>query len=203
VDGSPWNDKRDVALINVMARAGLRVSETSCSRSRCRAGARLGNTAGKRGQEGLKVRTQAVSAEAGGSAQAYLKVRPQEAGYLLFLSRTHRALDPGDVQRMYLEQRDGQESSSQLHHALPGAESRRHRHPTTILGVRQYQPMGDRMSPQDSSDLHDNALSASKYPPGSEDGGRDVVAHRPAELGMKIKMGVRCRSTHPVQSHHS
>jgi integrase len=27
VDGSPWNDKHDVALINVMARAGLRVSE--------------------------------------------------------------------------------------------------------------------------------------------------------------------------------
>jgi hypothetical protein len=28
VADSPWNDKRDVALINVMARAGLRVSET-------------------------------------------------------------------------------------------------------------------------------------------------------------------------------
>ena len=48
----------------------------------------------------MKVRTLAVSAEARGSAQAYLKVRPQEAGDLLFLSRTHRALDPRDVQRM-------------------------------------------------------------------------------------------------------
>jgi hypothetical protein len=88
----------------------------------------------------LKVRTQAVSAEAGGSAQAHLKVRPQEAGYLLFLSRTRRALDPGDVQRMYLEQRDGRESSPQLRHALPGAESRRHRHPTTILGYAKVSP---------------------------------------------------------------
>jgi hypothetical protein len=94
-------------------------------------------------------------------------------------------------------------SQSSLTRALASAESRRHRHQTTILGVRQYQPIGDRMSPVGSSDLHDNALSASKCPPGSGYSGRDVVAHHPAELGMRIKLGVRCRSTHPAQGHHS
>jgi site-specific recombinase XerD len=35
--------------------------------------------------------------------KTYLQVRPEVAGDLLFLSRTHRALDPRDVQRMVSE----------------------------------------------------------------------------------------------------
>ncbi len=35
--------------------------------------------------------------------KAYLQVRPKVIGDLLFLSRTHRALDPRDVQRMMSE----------------------------------------------------------------------------------------------------
>jgi integrase/recombinase XerD len=103
VDGPHWSDKRDVALINVMSRAGLRVSEALALKT---ADVELGSRSGTllvREGKGLKERTLALSAEARAALQAYLKVRPKVAGDLLFVSRTHRALDPRDVQRMVSE----------------------------------------------------------------------------------------------------
>jgi integrase/recombinase XerC len=44
-----------------------------------------------------------VSAETRAILQAYLQASPNVNGDLLFLSRTHRALDPRDVQRMVSE----------------------------------------------------------------------------------------------------
>ena len=45
----------------------------------------------------------ALSAEARAALKTYLQMRPKVAGDLLFLSRTHRALDSRDVQRMVSE----------------------------------------------------------------------------------------------------
>jgi len=103
VDGPHWSDKRDVALINVMARAGLRVSEALALKV---GDVELGPRSGKllvREGKGLKSRTLALSSEARDTLKAYLQVRPEVRGDLLFLSRTHRALDPRDVQRMVSE----------------------------------------------------------------------------------------------------
>jgi site-specific recombinase XerC len=52
-----------------------------------------------RTDKGLKERNPAISSEARDTLKAYLQVRPKVAGDLLFLSRTHHALDPRDVQR--------------------------------------------------------------------------------------------------------
>jgi site-specific recombinase XerD len=103
VDGPHWSDKRDVALINVMARAGLRVSEALALKV---GDVELGPRSGKllvREGKGLKSRSLALSSETRETLKAYLQVRPKLAGDLLFLSRTHRALDPRDVQRMVSE----------------------------------------------------------------------------------------------------
>jgi len=103
VDGPHWSDKRDVALINVMARAGLRVSEALALKlGDVELGSRSGTLLVREGK-GLKERTLALSAEARALLQAYLKMRPKVDADLLFLSRTHRALDPRDVQRMVSE----------------------------------------------------------------------------------------------------
>ena len=63
---------------------------------------RVRNVVGERGK-GLKLRTLALSSEARDTLKTYLQVRPEVNGDLLFLSRTHRALDPRDVQRMVSE----------------------------------------------------------------------------------------------------
>ena len=103
VDGPHWNDKRDVALINVMARAGLRVSEALALKvSDVELGPRSGKLLVREGK-GLKSRTLALSSEARDTLKAYLQVRPEMDGDLLFISRTHRVLDPRDVQRMVSE----------------------------------------------------------------------------------------------------
>jgi site-specific recombinase XerD len=103
VDGPQWSDRRDVALINVMARTGLRVSEALALKV---GDIELGPRSGKllvREGKGLKSRTLALSSETRDTLKAYLQVRPEVNGDLLFLSRTHRALDPRDVQRMVSE----------------------------------------------------------------------------------------------------
>jgi len=99
-DGPHWSDKRDVALINVMARAGLRVSEALALKvGDVELGPRSGTLLVRKGK-GLKERRLALSSEARDTLKAYLQVRPKVATDLLFLSRTHRSLDPRDVQRM-------------------------------------------------------------------------------------------------------
>ena len=103
VDGPQWSDRRDVALINVMARTGLRVSEALALKV---GDIELGPRSAKllvREGKGLKSRTLALSSETRDTLKAYLQVRPEANGDLLFLSRTHRALDPRDVQRMVSE----------------------------------------------------------------------------------------------------
>jgi integrase/recombinase XerD len=103
VDGPHWSDKRDVALINVMARAGLRIGEALALKiSDVELGSRSGKLLVREGK-GLKERRLALSSEARDTLKAYLQVRPKVTSDLLFLSRTHRALDPRDVQRIVSE----------------------------------------------------------------------------------------------------
>jgi site-specific recombinase XerC len=88
-----------VALINVMARAGLRVSEALARKV---GDVELGPCSGTllvRTDRGLTERNLAISSEARDTLKAYLRVRPKVAGDLVFLSRTHHALDSRDVQR--------------------------------------------------------------------------------------------------------
>ena len=82
VDGSHWGDKRDVALINVMARAGLRVSEALTLKvGDVELGPRSGTLLVREGK-GLKERTLALSAEARAALKTYLQMRPRVAGDL-------------------------------------------------------------------------------------------------------------------------
>jgi len=103
VDGPHWSDKRDVVLVNLMARAGLRVSEALALKvGDVELGPRSGTLLVRTGK-GLKERKLALSSEARDALKAYLQVRPKVANDLLFLSRTQRALDPRDVQRLVSE----------------------------------------------------------------------------------------------------
>ena len=90
VDGPLWSDKRNVALINVMARAGLRVSEALALKvGDVELGPRSGALLVRTGK-GLKERKLALSSEARDALKGYLQARPKVADDLLFLSRTHR-----------------------------------------------------------------------------------------------------------------
>ena len=130
--------------------------------------------------------------------KAYLHVRPKVDGDLLFLSRTHSTLDPCDVQRMVFEaaRREGLKFGVTPH-------TLGHSFATRFLTKNQ----GD-LATLATILGHANistttAVSTPQCPPDSGDGGRDVVAHRPAELGTRIKMGVLCDTTRPDQSYRS
>ena len=78
VDGPQWSGKRrDVALINVMARAGLRVSETLALKV---GDVELGRRSGKslvREGEGLKSRALALASEAKETLGGYPRCGPR------------------------------------------------------------------------------------------------------------------------------
>lgn len=103
VDGPHWSDKRDVALIFLMARAGLRVSETLALRlGDVEITLDWGSLLLKRAK-GMRERRCSLPMEARAALQTYMDVRPLHNGDVLFLSRTCRPLDPRDVQRIVAE----------------------------------------------------------------------------------------------------
>jgi site-specific recombinase XerD len=90
VDGDRWTDKRNVAMIAVMARAGLRVGEvvgldTEDVTLRDRSG--WVRVRGK----GRKERRAPLSNEARKVLQAYLSMRPESGDGALFLSRDEQS----------------------------------------------------------------------------------------------------------------
>ncbi len=101
VDGPDWQDKRNVALLNVLARAGLRISEAlSLNIGDVQLGDRGGVVLIRQGKGG-KERSVALPKEARAALRAYLAVRPQAPeSKLLFLSRSWQALGARDVQRL-------------------------------------------------------------------------------------------------------
>ncbi len=104
VEGARWQDQRNLALLNVLARAGLRVSEVLALRLddvtlNGRSGALL-----VRQGKGLKERTVVLSKEARAALRAYLDVRPRALQTdVLFISRSWQPLGPRDVQRVITE----------------------------------------------------------------------------------------------------
>ncbi len=100
VEGDTWQAKRDVAILNLMARTGLRVSEVVALRlDDVTLNARKGHVV-VRASKGLKERTVPLPKAAREALRAYLDARPPWAGEVLFVSRTGRPLTPRDVQRL-------------------------------------------------------------------------------------------------------
>jgi integrase/recombinase XerC len=101
LDGPSWRDKRNVALVNVLARAGLRISEALALKvDDLELGARSGSVIVRMGK-GLRERRVPLPVEARAVLTAYLKVRPEDSD-VLFLTRTHAPLlarDAFDVTR--------------------------------------------------------------------------------------------------------
>jgi len=103
LEGPRWLDKRNVALVSLMARAGLRVSEALGLRmGDVELNARSGSVLVRRGK-GLKERRVPLSAEARRALREYLEVRPEARTDMLFLSRTLEPLKARDVQRLIAE----------------------------------------------------------------------------------------------------
>ena len=95
-----WLDKRNVALIAVIARAGLRVGEVvALDLNDVELNARSGWALIRRGK-GLKERRVPLALEARKALAAYLEARPEWAKRALFVSKTGRRMTKRDVQRM-------------------------------------------------------------------------------------------------------
>jgi site-specific recombinase XerD len=98
--GDRWLDKRNVAMISLMARAGLRVSEVTALRlSDVQTSERKGQVLIRQGK-GLKERTVPLSRMARAELAAYLAVRPSFAGEWLFVSQGGKPLSARDAQRL-------------------------------------------------------------------------------------------------------
>jgi len=94
---------RDTAVLNLMARAGLRVSEVTALQV---ADVELNGRSGWliiRSGKGNKTRRVPLNSEARQALQAWLEERPQAQTQAVFLSRSGRPLSERDVQRMVAE----------------------------------------------------------------------------------------------------
>ncbi len=100
LEGPQWLDKRNVAMVSLMVRAGLRVSEVVALRiGDLELSDRKGQVTVRQGK-GLKERTVPLSRKARAEVKAYLEVRPSFAGQLVFVSQAGRPLAARDVQRL-------------------------------------------------------------------------------------------------------
>lgn len=100
VEGSRWMDKRNVALVSIMARAGLRVGEAvALDLADIEINERSGWALIRLGK-GLKERRVPLSLQTRKDLSVYLKVRPRSVTEALFLSKTGRRMGSRDVERM-------------------------------------------------------------------------------------------------------
>ncbi|MDX9956172.1 MAG: tyrosine-type recombinase/integrase [Anaerolineae bacterium] len=104
VEGPDWQDVRNGAMLNVLARAGLRLSEVLALKlDDVTLNDRSGSLLVRQGK-GKKERTVALAKEARAALRAYLDVRPKMAQTeVLFISRSWQPLGPRDVQRLIAE----------------------------------------------------------------------------------------------------
>lgn len=103
LEGPDWQDLRNVALVNVLARAGLRISEAlALELSDLDLRPRSGGLLVRQGK-GSKQRTVPLAVEARNALAAYLAVRPAAPTPALFISRTWRRLEPRAVQLLLTE----------------------------------------------------------------------------------------------------
>ncbi len=100
IEGESWPARRDRAILSLLARAGLRVSELVALRpGDLTLSDRKGQLVVRHGK-GLKERTLPLNRQARADLLAYLAVRPEWGGETLFVSRRGGALDSRDVQRL-------------------------------------------------------------------------------------------------------
>ncbi len=99
-EGERWLDKRNTALLSLLARAGLRVSEVcALAMGDVTLNGRSGAALVRKGK-GVKKRQVALSKQARQALQAYSEVRPDWPTEQLFFSRTGKPLDTRAVQRL-------------------------------------------------------------------------------------------------------
>lgn len=97
------NNPRDYAILNLMARAGLRVGEVvSLEVSDIELKERSGWITIRQGK-GNKTRRVPLGLEARKAVQAWMKVRPFHEAKVLFTSRSGKALTARDIQRLVYE----------------------------------------------------------------------------------------------------
>ncbi|RMH00926.1 MAG: hypothetical protein D6706_02850 [Chloroflexi bacterium] len=100
VAGQRWLDKRNVAIISLLARAGLRVGEVVTVRiDDLTLSERKGQVVVRHGK-GLKERIVPLNRQVRQDVRAYLEVRPSVVETTLFISRTGQPLANRDVQRL-------------------------------------------------------------------------------------------------------
>jgi len=104
VEGSDWQDVRNGAMLAILARAGLRLSEALALKlDDVTLNDRSGSLLVRQGK-GKKERTVALAKEARAALRAYLEVRPKMAQTeVLFISRSWQPLGARDVQRLITE----------------------------------------------------------------------------------------------------
>lgn len=103
LEGPDWQDLRNVALVNVLARAGLRISEAlALELADVDLRPRSGDLLVRQGK-GSKQRTVPLAVEARQALTAYLAVRPAATTPAVFISRTWRRLEPRAVQLLLAE----------------------------------------------------------------------------------------------------
>ena len=99
-EGEGWIEKRNVALLALMAKAGLRVGEViALERTDMELNARSGWALVRSGK-GNKARRVPLNAEVRRALQEYLACRPDFPTQRLFVSRTGAPLSARDVQRL-------------------------------------------------------------------------------------------------------
>jgi site-specific recombinase XerD len=102
-EGEDWIHKRNVAILSLMARAGLRVGEVvALELGDVELGARSGWARVRRGK-GNKARRVPLNGDVRQALQAYLAARPAFSTPFLFVSRTGSPLSARDVQRLVAE----------------------------------------------------------------------------------------------------
>jgi hypothetical protein len=104
VEGPDWQDIRNGAMLNILARAGLRLSEVLALKlDDVTLNDRSGSLLVRQGK-GKKERTVALAKEACAALRAHLDVRPKMAQTdILFISRSWQPLGARDVQRLITE----------------------------------------------------------------------------------------------------
>jgi integrase/recombinase XerC len=99
-NGDGWLNKRNKAMLELMAKAGLRVSEVAALLlTEIEIRPRLGEVLVRHGK-GMKERKIPLGRQVRGALEEYLAVRPENESDWLFVSHTHKPLSPRDIQRM-------------------------------------------------------------------------------------------------------
>ena len=100
LDDDGWVGRRNVALVRVMAGAGLRVGEVvGLDVGDVELGPRSGWALVRRGK-GLKERRVPLGLEVRQALERWRQARPSTPSRALFVSKPGRRLDPSDVQRV-------------------------------------------------------------------------------------------------------